>query len=81
MNTNTSTIERISLQTRQLPESFQREVLHYVEYLVNKAKKEVRDSRQEELEWQEFSLVEASRGIEDDDIPDYTEADFKEKWK
>ena len=46
-----------------------------------KAKKELGYLRQEDLEWQEFSLVEASRGIEDEDISDYTGADFKEKWK
>lgn len=49
--------------------------------MTKKVKKEVDDSRQEELEWQEFSLIGASRGVDDDDIPDYTEADFKEKWK
>jgi len=40
-----------------------------------------REARQEELEWSEISLEWASRDIEDDDIPDYTEADLKEKWK
>ncbi len=40
-----------------------------------------REARLEELEWSEISLEAACRDIEDDDIPDYTEADFKEKWK
>lgn len=38
------------------------------------------DTRQEEIEWYALSLAGAVRGIEDDAIPDYTEADFKEKW-
>ena len=40
-----------------------------------------REARQEELEWSEISLEAACRDIEDDNIPDYTEADLKEKWK
>lgn len=80
MNTNVSTIERISSQVRQLPESFQKEVLDFIEFLMSKAKSDTA-SRQEALEWYDLSLAAAVRGIGDEDIPDYTEADFKEKWK
>jgi hypothetical protein len=78
MNTSVSTIEKINSQARKLPESFQKEVLHFIEFLINKAKRDTA-SRQEDLEWYELSLAAAVRGIEDEDIPDYTEADFKEK--
>jgi len=64
-----------------LPESFQKEVLHFVEFLANKARKDVGAPRQEDLEWYDFSLAGAVRDIGDGDIPDYTDADFKEKWK
>jgi hypothetical protein len=74
-----TTIERINQQTRKLPELFQMEVLHFVEFLANKTKTGGGGSRQEDLEWYDISLAGAMRGIEDDAIPDYTEADFKEK--
>ena len=32
-------------------------------------------------QWKKFSLANAMRGLESDEFPDYTEADFKEKWK
>jgi hypothetical protein len=76
-----TTIERISQKTRRLPEPFQVEVLHFVEFLANKTKTGGEGSRQEDLEWNAISLAGAMRGIEDDAIPDYTETDFKEKWK
>jgi hypothetical protein len=47
--------------------------------MTKKVKKEVDDSRQEDLEWQEFSLSGASRGIEDDDIKEYAEPGAKFK--
>ena len=76
-----STIERLSVETGKLPESSQMEVLHFVEFLMSKTKNDSSGSRQEDLEWYELSLAEAARGIEDDDIPEYTDSDFKEKWQ
>jgi hypothetical protein len=73
------TIDIISRESRKLPESYQREVLDFVEFLLKKTKNG--DSRKEDTEWRDFSLAGALRGMEDDDFPDYTEADFKEKWK
>jgi hypothetical protein len=78
---NTSTIERISVETGKLPDSYQKEVLHFVEFLLSKTKNGSSDSRQEDLEWYELSLAEAARGIEDDDIPEYTDSDLREKWQ
>jgi hypothetical protein len=76
-----STIERISVETGKLPGPYQTEVLHFVEFLLNKSKNGSSDSRQEDLEWYDLSLAEAARGIKDDDIPEYTDSDFKEKWQ
>ena len=73
------TIERISHESRKLPETYQREVLDFVEFLLKKA--ENGDSREEDTEWRNFSLAGALRGMEDDDFLDYTDADYKEKWK
>jgi hypothetical protein len=77
-----STVERINEQTRMLPEVYQLEVLDFVEFLINKTMpKKESDVRREEREWQNFSLSQAMRGIEDDDIPEYTESDLIEKWR
>jgi hypothetical protein len=60
-----TTIERISQQTRKLPEPFQMEVLHFAEFLANKTKTSVEGSRQEDLKWYDIPLAGAMRGIED----------------
>ena len=35
----------------------------------------------ENQECNQFSLEQAMRGLENDHLPEYTEADFIEKWK
>jgi len=72
-----STLERIDLQVRKLPEPFLYEVLHFVEFLMTKPLPE--NSRQEDLVWSRFSLTEAMRGLENE--PAYDESDLKERWK
>jgi len=74
-----STTEKISQQVHQLPESFQKEVLDFIEFLLTKTKLE--KSRQENLEWFNFSLSSAMREIENENGPNYDESDLKEKWK
>jgi hypothetical protein len=77
-----TTIEKISQQTRNLPDVYQTEVLDFVEYLAGKAKIKARSEVQlEEQEWSNFSLSQAMDGLEDEDIPLYTESDLKEKWQ
>ncbi len=39
------------------------------------------DAGTEEKLWTDFSLTQAMRGLEDDDAPEYTKADLKEKWR
>lgn len=67
--------ERIQKNVRKLPEIFQAEVLDFVEYLLSKSERE--GMRQEELDWSTYSLASAMRGMEDENIPNYTEADLK----
>jgi hypothetical protein len=53
-----------------------------VEFLTNKAKaKKGREFQPEEQEWFKFSLTQAMQGLEDEEIPSYTEADLIEEWK
>ena len=65
--------EQINGKLQQLPLTLQGEVLDFVEFLLHK-------NGDGENEWSEFSLSNAMRGLEDDDIPEYTEADLKETW-
>ena len=77
-----TTVEKISQQSRTLPEIYQAEVLDFVEFLTNKAKiKTGGESQLEEQEWFKFSLSQAMEGLEDEEIPSYTESDLIEKWK
>lgn len=36
---------------------------------------------QENQAWNQFSLEQAMRGLETDNLPEYTEADLIEKWQ
>lgn len=69
-----TTVDIIRQKVSQLPESSQREVLDFVEYLSQRL-------RQEDLRWSELSLAAAARGTEQDDWPEYREEDFVEKWR
>lgn len=74
-----TTVDRISQQVNHLPESFQKQVLDYIEFLVSKTKRE--NSRHEDLEWFSLSVTSAMRDMDDEDGPIYDKADLKEKWK
>jgi hypothetical protein len=76
-----TTIEKISQQTGNLPETYQMEVLDFVEYLTIKTNKKVGVSLLEEQEWSKFSLSQAMEGLEYEDFPPYTESDLIEKWQ
>lgn len=68
------TADLIYDRAKALPEPIQREVLEFIEYLVQKL-------RQEDARWSELSLGSALRGLEDDAWPEYNEEDLKEKWQ
>ena len=58
-----------------LPDSAQREVLDFVEFLEFQRKGAIQ--RKEETAWSDFSLESAMHGMEDEETP-YTLADLKE---
>jgi hypothetical protein len=71
--------EKIIQKVAKLPISIQLEVLDFVEFLAQKAERQT--AHEETAQWSEFSLNQAMRGLEDEDSPEYTEADLKEKWR
>ena len=74
-----TTVEKISKQVQKLPEPFQKEILDFVEFLLSKKKGD--GTREEDIEWFDFSLTSAFRDIADEDGPIYDENDWKEKWQ
>jgi len=67
-----TTAERITEMIRRLPPPVQQEVLDFAEFLAEKGGGDA--------EWSGFSLDQAMRGLETEEIPEYSEADLKEKW-
>ena len=75
-------IDNIQQQVVTLPESLQAEVLHFVEFLVYRARlaNQVEVDALDTIAWSQTSLAMAMRGMEDDDDPEYTVADFLETY-
>jgi len=65
--------ELVQEKVKLLPEPTQREVLDFVDYLLQR-------SRQEDVLWSKLSLRWALRGLEDEDWPEYDAQELKEKW-
>ena len=65
--------ELVQEKVKLLPEPTQREVLDFVDYLLQR-------SRQEDVLWSKLSLRWALRGLEDEEWPEYDAQDLKEKW-
>ena len=78
-NNAMKTVEKINQSIQNLPEDFQKEVLDFIEFLINKttSKSVIRDNS----EWNTFSLASAMRDLNDGDFPVYKESDLKERWK
>lgn len=70
--------DQISSYVRRLPEELQAEVLDFVQFLLAKAARE--DLLRERREWSQLSLSLAMRGMEDEEGPEYSVADLKEKF-
>ena len=71
--------KEINQKVEKLPISIQLEVLNFVEFVAQKAEKiNVAEEREQ---WMEFSLSQAMKGLEDEEIPEYTDDDLKEKWR
>lgn len=73
------TVEKIKLHIQKFPEPLQMEVLDFVEFLA--ARLSAEDSRQIDLQWSQFSLAQAMRGLEDEATPTYSKSDLKETWR
>lgn len=52
-----------------------------LELLASPLQREVLALASEEAEWTRFSLAQAMNGLENEDSPEYSEADLKEKWQ
>ena len=62
---------------QMLPDPLQQEVLDFVKFLLFKQEQET-TLEQDEIEWSNFSLASAMRGMEDEGTPIYTTDDLKE---
>lgn len=71
--------EQITNRLQKLPQPLQREVLDFIDFLVQRMAQ--REAIDEDSKWEKFSLAQAMNGLEDEDSPQYTEADLKEKWQ
>lgn len=58
--------EKIYSHIEKLPDTYQAEVLDFVEYLENKVNK-ARERQDENRDWSSFSLAQAMRGMEDEE--------------
>jgi len=67
--------QSINQKLDSLSEKEQKQVLEFVD-LVHQ-----RSFDQENDEWNQFSLEQAMKGLEDDNLPEYTEADLIERWQ
>ncbi len=70
--------ERVYQSVLQLPEPLQAEVLNFSEYLLLKAQRTA--APEDENAWSSLSLALAMRGMENEDTPEYTLADLKERF-
>ena len=72
-----TTAEAIIQHLKSLPDSAQREVLDFVQFLESRRKGLAR--REEDVAWSDLSLSSAMRGMEDEGAL-YTVADIKEPF-
>ena len=73
-----TTAEAIIQHLKALPDSAQRKVLGFVEFLESRRKDGT--LREDDVSWSDFSLASAMRGMEDEDSI-YTRADLKESFQ
>jgi hypothetical protein len=71
--------DNIHQYVQQLPDFLQLEVLDYVKYLLFKREQDVL-FQQDESNGSVLSIALAMRGMEDEDIPNYTIEDLKEPF-
>lgn len=67
-------LEQIQERVKLLPQPSQHEVLDFVDYLLYR-------SRQEDVLWSRLSLRWALRDLGDEEGPEYSVEDVKERWE
>lgn len=72
-----TTAEAIIQHLNSLPDTAQREVLDFVQFL--EAQRKELTGKEEDVMWSDFSLASAMRGMEDEGA-DYTLTDIKESF-
>lgn len=72
-----TTLQAIVQHLKSLPDSAQREVLDFVEFIGARRKEPT--ARAEDISWSDVSLATAMRGMEDEETL-YTLADVKESF-
>ncbi|NJL27320.1 MAG: DUF2281 domain-containing protein [Thermoanaerobaculia bacterium] len=60
--------QKIHAQIENLPETYQAEVLDFVEFLAQKAKRRPASDDDESAEWSRFALFHLTQGLEDDQV-------------
>lgn len=68
--------EQITDRLKLLPPVLQQEVLDFINFLTQKVAQS--EDPQVEPEWTRFSLAQAMNGLENEESPEYGEADLKE---
>lgn len=71
--------EQITDRLQKLPQPLQREVLDFIDFLAQRVAQG--EDSAEQSDWTKFSLAQAMSGLENEDSPEYSEADLKEKWQ
>lgn len=71
--------DQITDRLQKLPPSLQRKVLDFIDFLEHGAAQG--EDASEDADWTKFSLAQAMNGLEDEDSPEYSEADLIEKWQ
>jgi hypothetical protein len=81
--------EKIQQIVEDLPPPYQEHLLRYARFLVQEAKRAAADADSnaiensdatENREWSALSVANALRDLEEDEFPDYSEAEIKEKY-
>ena len=73
-------VDQIHLRVQSLPENFQKEALHFVEFLTLKMQ-QGQTEPDDGKSWSHFSLTMAMRGMEEEKGPEYSLDDLKETFK
>ncbi|MEK7262981.1 MAG: DUF2281 domain-containing protein [Bacteroidota bacterium] len=74
-----SITEQIQHKAEVLPESLQKEILHFTEFLSLRMREAT--IVKEKTDWYNLSLKSVLQGMENEDTSSYEHITFKEKWQ